>query len=86
MTSSGNVLEDPVNIDGVFISFVLMLSDDYYIRTRKVNDVFNMVAEVSGFADILYAFTAFLMSFYTPKLKQAFLLKKLISVSPLVKS
>jgi hypothetical protein len=45
-----------------------------------------MVAEVSGFADILYALSAFLMSFYTPKLKRAYLIKKLVSVSPLGKS
>jgi hypothetical protein len=45
-----------------------------------------MVAEVSGFADILFSFVSFLMSFITPKLKRAYLLKKLVTVSFIGKS
>ena len=45
-----------------------------------------MVAEVSGFADILFSFLSFLMSFITPKLKRAYLLKKLVTVSFIGKS
>jgi hypothetical protein len=56
----------------------LILSDKKTIRSRTVNTEIDLIAEVSGIADLMSVFSAFLIvDFFTPKMLQSKLIRHL---------